>query len=112
MHTDLKPCPFCSGSALLASYGLRVFVHCDNCYAQCDLMDTDQDACDVWNARAASNHADALQAELDRVTSWARSLRDVLLRLRPDECADVPIYIHTAASHENGLRGRLAEPVR
>lgn len=51
---ELKPCPFCGGTAIMRELPYRMFfVHCDSCRVETDCEDSPEDATNVWNRRAA-----------------------------------------------------------
>ena len=60
--SELKPCPFCGGKALLNSYksrkGYDAYVECAGCLVQmitvtCDtIQEAENEAIEAWNRRA------------------------------------------------------------
>ena len=56
---ELKPCPFCSGEAILTSretnyFATRFFVICDNCHASSKWCQNKEEATEAWNRRPDS----------------------------------------------------------
>lgn len=52
--TELKPCPFCGGKAILVEfeYSKETFVRCENrCCEQCIIHQTKAEAIEAWNRR-------------------------------------------------------------
>lgn len=57
--TELKPCPFCGGSArvleLNGFYQHTHFVSCDTCNAAGDTRETEEAAIEAWNRRVTDD---------------------------------------------------------
>lgn len=55
METELKPCPFCGGKAMMIvlPYARKRFVKCENqCCEQNAIYSTREEAIKAWNRRA------------------------------------------------------------
>lgn len=64
MKIELKPCPFCNGSASYAYFvrsrnSTQQFVVCDDCGAESKLCDSREEAAAAWNQRREKVSEDA-----------------------------------------------------
>ena len=49
---ELKPCPFCGGTARMREIPVHLFfAHCDCCLVETDCYDSEEEAANVWNSR-------------------------------------------------------------
>ena len=49
--SELKPCPFCGGTAVFLSY-TKYWVVCTDCLAETSCYATPEEAAEAWNRRA------------------------------------------------------------
>jgi Lar family restriction alleviation protein len=53
-HRQLKPCPFCGGTALRMGGKWELsYIRCADCWAQTNLSRTQEEAEEAWNRRAS-----------------------------------------------------------
>lgn len=58
MTDELKPCPFCGGTANIAKGQIEFWVYCPHCGARTEFYETEQEAADSWNARPIEDEKD------------------------------------------------------
>ena len=51
MTDELKPCPFCGGTANIAKGRIEFWAYCPNCGARTEFYETEQEAVVAWNRR-------------------------------------------------------------
>lgn len=66
MQIDLKPCPFCNGSASYAYFvrsrnSTQQFVVCNDCGAESKLCDSREEAAAAWNNRPYDANVNGLR---------------------------------------------------
>lgn len=64
MTEQLKPCPFCGGTANIAKGQIEFWAYCPHCGAQTELYETEQEVAKAWNARPIENELEAENARL------------------------------------------------
>ena len=47
--TELKPCPFCGGKAVIFKYFWSV--RCEDCLVETSIFETKEEATEAWNRR-------------------------------------------------------------
>ena len=56
-ETNLKPCPFCGGTANIAKWQIEFWAYCPHCGAQTELYETEQEVAKAWNTRQIEDYA-------------------------------------------------------
>lgn len=82
--TTLKPCPFCGSEPVMRRGGRYGFwALCQHCGAALRMSDTEEDAANAWNRRAASaalsspaRNCDRYGDEDDAFAAWHDALND------------------------------------
>ena len=75
MSNELKPCPFCGGSAVIDSMGTgraSMKISCEDCGASVESGDTWIDENSAWNTRA---EIDSEQEQRDKLERHNESVR-------------------------------------
>ena len=56
MTEELKPCPFCGGKAMYATYKKFKYIRCRNCNSVSDFYKTIKESENAWNKRPSPWH--------------------------------------------------------
>lgn len=55
MTEELKPCPFCGGTANIAKCQIEFLAYCTHCGVQTELYETEKEVAKAWNTRKIEN---------------------------------------------------------
>ena len=88
-EVNLKPCPFCGGTANLAKGLIEFWTYCPHCGAKTEFYETKQAAVKAWNARP-------IEEDLDKKNGYligtCHDLHDIVEEFRA-ECGQKDLEI-------------------
>lgn len=74
MTESLKSCPFCGGTANIATGIIEFWAYCPHCGAKTELYETEQEAADSWNRRNETE----LHGKIRKLEAENKRLREAL----------------------------------
>lgn len=77
MTESLKSCPFCGGTANIATGIIEFWAYCPHCGAKTELYETEQEAADSWNRRNETE----LHGKIGKLEAENKRLREALEKI-------------------------------
>lgn len=75
MTEELKPCPFCGGTANIAKGEIEFWAYCQHCGAQTELYETEYEVAKAWNTRKIE---EAQAAEIARLLGNIEAIKKIV----------------------------------
>ena len=74
-ETNLKPCPFCGGTANIAKGQIEFWAYCPHCGVQTELYETEKEVAKAWNTRKIE---EAQAAEIVRLRGNIEAIKKIV----------------------------------